>query len=124
MARGREVVSRQSHKLEILGAIPSPAKFRIPRIGKIGANEVSDARNRRCLEWGSGDFCRGSSMGEHSSHKRKTWVQFPPSARGRGVARSNTFPCHGKERGFKSHRPRTVNLTVFIFSLDFCLKID
>ena len=31
--------------------------------------------------------------------------------RGRGVARSNMLPCHGRDRGFKSRRPRQILVT-------------
>ena len=51
-SRGGLVVCRQSHKLEIVGAIPTPATR----------------------------FSRCSSMVEQGSHKTETWVQFPPPA--------------------------------------------
>ena len=52
LSRGGLVVCRQSHKLEIVGAIPTPATR----------------------------FSRCSSMVEQGSHKTETWVQFPPPA--------------------------------------------
>jgi len=59
---------------------PAPRKKRIPRGGKIGANEVSDARNRRCLERGSGDSCGSSTVAVQRPSKPCTGVRFPSPA--------------------------------------------
>jgi hypothetical protein len=50
------------------------------------ANEVSDARNRRCLERGSGDSCRGSVAGAHVAlKKQKTRFDSEPRHKIAGV---------------------------------------